>query len=80
MTRVIVTDTLRSLLGNLAQPLELCDDSGQVLARVTPLCDPSEYEAWEPPISEEELRRRESSDKWYSTAQVLARLNNLEKQ
>jgi hypothetical protein len=80
MTRVIVDETLRTKLHNLSEPLDLCDESGRVLARVTPLPDLSQYEPWEPPISEEELRRREQSDKWYTTEQVLARLKSLEKQ
>jgi hypothetical protein len=79
MTRVIVNDTLRTLLHDLSQPLELCDESGQVLAHVTPALDLSEYEPWEPPISEEELQRREQSTEWYTTEQVLAHLKGLEK-
>jgi len=78
MTRVIVDETLLSKLHNLAQPLELCDQSGRVLGRVFPTPDLSEYEPWEPPISEEELRRREQSNKWYTTEQVLAHLKSLE--
>jgi hypothetical protein len=42
--------------------------------------DPSEYDLTEPPISEEELRRREQSDEWYTTEQVLEHLKGLEKQ
>jgi hypothetical protein len=80
MTRIVVDDTLRSKLRNFSEPLELCDESGRSLARVVPLEDLSQYEPWEPPISEEELRRREQSDKWYSTQEVLARLKGLEKQ
>jgi hypothetical protein len=78
MTRVIVDETLRTKLHNLSQPLELCDEEGRVLARVIPLPDLSEYEPWEPPISEEELRRREQSDRWHTTGQVLARLGSRE--
>lgn len=75
MTRVIVDETLRSRLHNLSEPLELCDESGRVVGRVFPAVDLSQYEQWEPPISEEELRRREQSDeKRYTTAEVLAHL------
>lgn len=49
------------------------------MARVTPVGDLSEYEPWEPPISEEELQRREQSNKWHTTEQVLAHLKSLEK-
>jgi len=78
MTRVVVTETLLNLLGNLAQPLELCDAGGQVLARVVPADVASQYEAWEPPFSEEDLRRQEqANEKRYTTAEVLAHLEKL---
>jgi hypothetical protein len=80
MTRIIVDDVLRSKLHNLTEPLDLCDESGRVLARVTPQLDLSKYGPKAPPISEEELGRREKSDKWYTTEQVLKHLHNLEKQ
>ena len=54
------------------------DESGRVVARVYPAADPSEYEPWVPPISDEELRRLEHSDeKRYTTAEVLAHLDRL---
>jgi hypothetical protein len=77
MTKVILDETLRSKLHNLAEPLELCDESGRVVGRVFPTIDLSQYEPWEPPISEEELRRLEQSDEpRYTTAEVLARLKD----
>jgi hypothetical protein len=78
MTKVILDPALISKLHNLTEPLELCDQSGKPLAHVTPLLDLSQYEPWEPPIDEEELRRREQSDKWYTTQEVLAHLKSLE--
>jgi hypothetical protein len=80
MTRVIVDEALRSRLFNLSEPLELCDESGKVLAHMLPVAELSAYEPWEPPMSEEELRRREQSQKWYTGEQVLARLKDLENQ
>jgi hypothetical protein len=77
MTKVIVDETLLSKLHNLTQPLELCDQAGQVLGRVFPTVDLSEYEPWEPPISEEELQRREQETESYTTAEVLAYLESL---
>lgn len=53
---------------------------GRVLARVMPVYDPSEYGPLEPQISEEELQRREKSDKWHTTEQVLAHLKSLGEQ
>ena len=80
MIRIVLDTTLREKLHNLDQPLELCDETGRVLARVMPYYDPAEYGPLEPQVSEEELRRRARSDKWYTTEQVLAHLKSLEKQ
>lgn len=78
MTRIIVDDLLRTKLRNFEQPLELCDESGRILARLVPQAEVSQFEQREPSISEEELRRREQSKKWYTTAEVLAHLKGLE--
>jgi hypothetical protein len=78
MTRVIVDETLRNRLHNLTQPLELCDANGQLLARLTPAFDPSQYEGLESPIGKEELqRRKQNKGRTYSTAEVLAHLEKL---
>jgi hypothetical protein len=79
MTRVVLDAATLSKLHNLTQPLEVCDEQGQVLARLMPV-GLSEYGPLEPQISEEELARREKSDKWYTTAEVLAHLKKLESQ
>lgn len=78
MTQVTVTETLRSLLPDLSQPLEFCDASGRVLARVMPVFDSDQYEPWEPSFDEEELRQQGQSGKWYTTAEVLAHPKRLE--
>lgn len=78
MTRIVLDAALREKLHNLSQPLELCDESGQVLARLTPVDDLSGYEPLEPQVSAEELRRRsQSNEKTYTTAEVLAYLEKL---
>jgi hypothetical protein len=78
MTRVIVDEALRNKLLDFAEPLDLCDESGRVLAQVFPAVDPSEYELVEPPISEEELRRLEDpNQRRYTTAEVLEHLERL---
>jgi hypothetical protein len=69
---------LREKLHNLDQPLELCDETGRVIARLTPVYNRADYGPLEPQVSEEELRRREQSGKWHTTEQVLAHLKNLE--
>jgi hypothetical protein len=79
MTKVILDEGLLNKLHNLAEPLELCDPSGQVLGRVFPIFALAEYEPCEPPLDEEELKRREQSDTWYTTEEVLAHLKSLEK-
>jgi hypothetical protein len=53
--------------------VELRDPSGNVLGRFVP-----EYEQFEPPMDEVELQRREKSDHWHTTDEVLAHLQGLE--
>jgi hypothetical protein len=78
MTRVIVNEGLRSMLVDLSQPVELCDDSGRVLGRLFPTIDPAHYEGLEPQITRDEmLRRKENKGKTYTTAEVLALLEQL---
>lgn len=78
MTRIIVDSVLLDKLGDLSQFVELCDPSGRVLAHVMPAASLDDYDLTEPPMSEEELDRREASGKWYTTEQVLERLRGLE--
>jgi hypothetical protein len=78
MTRVTLDQVLRTKLHNLTDAIELCDESGRVVARVYPAADPSEYEPWVPPISDDQLKQLEESDEHrYTTAEVLAHLENL---
>jgi hypothetical protein len=66
--------TLRRKLHDLEAPLELCDESGAVVARLFPRYDPAKHDL-DPKISRDELLRRKSSDeKVYTTAEVLAHL------
>lgn len=78
MTRIVVDALLRERLQDLSAPLELCNDDGRVVARLMPVYDPEEYGPLEPPISEEELARRESSsEKRYTTEEVVRHLEQL---
>ena len=78
MTRITMDGALRSMLHNLSQPLELCDEAGRVVGRVLPVHDMDQYEPREPQVSDEELDRRSRSDeKTYTTAEVLAHLEKL---
>lgn len=76
MTQILVDADLRSRLQDLKQPLELCDESGKVLARMIPVPDPSQYEPIEPSLSSEELQRRRNEPD-FSTEEVLAYLKRL---
>ena len=78
MTKLIVDATLPEKLRDLIYPVELCDVNGRVLGRYFPQLDPAEYDLEPPPLSEEELeRRRSSNEKTYTTAEVLEYLRKL---
>ncbi len=78
MTQIILDASLSNKLDKLAQPVELCDPSGRVLGRFVPLIDLSEWEPISPDVTEEELdRRAKSTEKRYTTAEVLAHLEKL---
>ena len=76
MTQVILDATLRGKLRDLRENLELCDESGKVLARVTPVLDESLYEPVEVHLSAEELERRRHEPE-FSTGEVLKHLEQL---
>jgi hypothetical protein len=80
MTRITVDAALSSKLSEATEAVELCDSSGRVLGRFFPAPDLSQYEpdSLEPQVSDEELRRREQSEKWYTTEEVLDHLRKLE--
>ena len=78
MTQIILDAGLRSKLGNLNEPFNLCDESGKILAHVTPAFDPDDWEPVPPPeLSEEELRKIEQSSRWYTSEEVLKHLVSL---
>jgi hypothetical protein len=71
--KIVLDAALRTKPRNLTEPLELRDESGHVLAHITPARDLSEYAPLERQVSDEELRRRsQSNEKTYTTAEVLA--------
>src|SRR5687767_2769971 len=76
MTRIILDDAMKAQLHNLTEPLELCDANGRLLARVVPYYDPAEYDL-DPKLSQEEIERISASEEWYTTEEVLARLEKL---
>jgi hypothetical protein len=74
MTRIVVDPNLHTKLEQLEEPVELCNKSGRVIGRFTPLPD-GDPAKMRPQVSDEELQRRKiSGGKRYTTAEVLARL------
>jgi hypothetical protein len=78
MKKITIDSEMAAKLCQLGEVVVLCDPSGNSLGKFIPGFDPSEWEPCEPEISEEELQRREnSSEKRYTTAEVLAYLEKL---
>jgi hypothetical protein len=77
VTQIKLDADLSRKLREMSSAVELCDPSGRVLGQFVPIVDMSEWEAVTPEASEEELDRREKSDVWYTTEQVLAHLQKL---
>ena len=78
MTKVVLDAALQAKLGRPNYPVELCDEAGRVLGRFIPTFDPSQHEPLTPEIGPEELqRRKQSKEKRYTTAEVIAYLEKL---
>jgi hypothetical protein len=74
MKRVMIDEATRRKLGDLREPLEVCDDSGRVLAYLTPAEDRSIYDELVCPTSNEELDRREREGAGRPLAEIWADL------
>lgn len=74
MVRIIVDSEMLSRLGHLHTPAELHDESGRLLAYLTPVVDASVYATADPGISEEELDRRETEEGDRSLSEIWADL------
>ena len=74
MTKVIVDPSTSAKLVDLQGPLELCDESGQILEQFIPAIDPSRQGALDPGISDEELDRREREEGGRPLVAILADL------
>ena len=77
MTQIIVDAALREKLQNLAQPLELLDESGELLGRFTPALKLPDELTREPQLSDQEWEKTRQEPAPYSTADVLAHLEKL---
>jgi hypothetical protein len=75
MTRVVVDAYLAERLLGFSHEIELCDERGSVVARVKPVFNSMSFDAQHPPASDDELdRRSKSSEKRYTTAEMLGYL------
>lgn len=77
MNQIVIDNETKSRLGDCENPVELCDESGRVLARLTPVYTMDDALACAPPMTEEELQNIENGGKWYTTEEVLNHLENL---
>jgi hypothetical protein len=81
MTRITIDADLRQKLMNFTTPLELCDEGGHVLGHLmpsTPWSDPEDWVEITPPVTEEEMQRRLSSDEpTYSTSELIEKLKRV---
>jgi len=77
MSELIVPEVVAAQLQGLYHPILLCDASGKRLGCFVPAVDWSQYEIVGPEPTEEELRRAEESDEWYTTDDVLRHLEKL---
>lgn len=71
-------ETVATQLQGLPHPVNLCDASGKTLGCFVPAVDLSLYEIKGPEPTETELREIEHSTEWYSTQEVLQRLEKIQ--
>jgi hypothetical protein len=81
MVRVTIGSELRNQIVTAAdgEVVELADEAGVVVARCTPVYDPTRYEIVGEWASEDEIRRRIRDDPTYTAEQVINRLRSLRK-
>jgi hypothetical protein len=77
MNDFVLPATIASQLQGLPHPVHLGDASGKMLGYFVPSVDPALYEIVGPEPSDEELREAEQSSEWYSTEEILRRLEKL---
>jgi hypothetical protein len=80
MTRVTIDDEMQRKLLNCTMPLELCNASGTVLARLvpsTPWTDPENWVELGSDASDEEIEREIDSGETYSTQELIDQIKKL---
>ncbi|MGL4554678.1 MAG: hypothetical protein ACRC33_26225 [Gemmataceae bacterium] len=75
MARIVIDDVLKAKLQGLAVPLDLCDETGRVVAQVFPVPKVPIYVGMECPLSQEEIEERiKNPGKLYTGAEIDAML------
>ncbi len=80
MTRVTMDAELKKRLLNCTEPLELCDERGTVLARLTPSTPWNDPENWVDlgsDASDEEIEQEINSGETYSTQELIDQIKKL---
>ena len=79
MIRVTLDQDLMTKLGNLSEAVELVDQAGRVMARVSLPHDVADYDPWIPPAltPEEQARRDAITGARMTTAQLHEHLRKL---
>jgi hypothetical protein len=81
MTRVMVDAEMRKKLLGCTTLLELCDESGDVVAKLIPCVreiDPNEWIDLTPDLTDEELEKEiESGDEGYSTQEIIDEIKRI---
>jgi hypothetical protein len=78
MPQIFLDISVTNQLSKFDGPVEICDPLGKVVGRFVPRIEMYEWEQVPPDISSEELlRRSKSTEKRYTTAEVIAHLEKL---
>ncbi len=73
MSRITLPENVLSVLEHIDSKTELCDSSGRVIGVFVP---PEDSKSEAPELPPGELERRRNSDRWHTTAEVLAQLKD----
>ncbi|MGH7199588.1 MAG: hypothetical protein ACREJB_03225 [Planctomycetaceae bacterium] len=71
MTKIVIDAALPEKLHQIQERVQLCTEDGRIVGVFLPVVDKSLYERIEPPISEEELDRREKQGGGRSLQEIL---------
>lgn len=77
MVKCVIPDSVVAELARSEYSVQICDATGRTIGLYVPIPDVSRYEAIGADLADGELARIEQSDEWYSTGEVLRRLEEL---